>query len=106
MPAQHSPYPYKTYHPGYETGPEAVEKYGYDPRQVAAGFMYLHTNAHEQARPGSRGSYVSRDIDRLSDIFQKRQQMQRDYEQRQPQPITAALDLLRMANRIAGSRIT
>jgi GNAT superfamily N-acetyltransferase len=89
MPAQYSPYPNQTYHPGYETGPEAVEKYGYDPRQVAAGFMYLHTNAHEQARPGSRGSHMSRDIDRLSDIFQKRQQMQRDYEKRQKQTVTA-----------------
>jgi GNAT superfamily N-acetyltransferase len=82
MPAQYSPYPNRTHHPNYESGPEAVEKYGYDPRQVAAGFMYLHTNAHEQARPGSRGPHMSRDIDRLSDIFQKRYQMQRNYEQR------------------------
>lgn len=65
------------FHPPYETGPEAVEKYGYDPRQVAAGFMYLHSLSH------SRAQRIPRDIDRLSEIFQKRQQMQRDYEKRQ-----------------------
>ena len=83
MPTQYSPWPNSMYHPEYETGPEAVEKHGYDPRQVAAGFMYLHTNAHMTARPNSRVPLLSRDIERLSEIFQKRQQMQRDYEERQ-----------------------
>ena len=85
----------------YETGPEAFKQYGYDPKEVAAGMLLLHNQSHPQ-----RGDMLDYDIDRLSDIAQKRQQMQNDYEQRQPQPITAALDLLRMANRIAGSRIT
>jgi GNAT superfamily N-acetyltransferase len=85
----------------YETGPEAFKQYGYDPKEVAAGMLLLHNQSHPQ-----RGDMLDYDIDRLSDIAQKRSEMQRNYEQRQPQPITAALDLLRMANRIAGSRIT
>ena len=100
MPARYSPWPTRSVHPPYETGPEAEAKYGYDPRQVAAGFMYLHSTAHNTARPTDRADRIPRDIDRLAEIFQKRQQMQRDYEQRQPQSITAALDLLRMSNRI------
>jgi hypothetical protein len=98
MPARYSPWPNRSVHPGYETGPEAVEKYGYDPRQVAAGFMYLHSTAHNTARPNDRANRIPRDIDRLADIFQKRQQMQNNYEQKQqvPQPITAALELLRI----------
>jgi hypothetical protein len=66
----------------YETGPEAVSKYGYDPRQVAAGFMYLHSKAHNTARPTSRTNRIPRDIDRLSDIFQKRVEMQDAARQR------------------------
>lgn len=66
----------------YETGPEAVSKYGYDPRQVAAGFMYLHSKAHNTARPTSRTNRIPRDIDRLSDIFQKRVEMQEKARQR------------------------
>jgi hypothetical protein len=85
----------------YETGSEAFKQYGYDPKEVAAGMLLLHNQSHPQ-----RGDMLDYDIDRLSDIAQKRMQMQQNYEQRQPQPITAALDLLRMANRIAGSRIT
>lgn len=76
------------FHPPYETGPEAAEKYGYDPRQVAAGFMYLHSLSH------SRAQRIPRDIDRLSEIFQKRQQMQRDYEQRQTTAARTASSLL------------
>ena len=66
----------------YETGPEAVEKYGYDPKQVAAGFMYLHSTVHNKARPTSRTNRIPRDIDRLSDIFQKRVDMQEQARQR------------------------
>ena len=86
MPARYSPWPNRTWHPPYETGPEAIEKYGYDPRQVAAGFMYLHTWSHAQSPQNKwRGDKLPRDIDRLAEIFQKRQQMQRNYEQRQAQ---------------------
>lgn len=67
----------------YETGPEAEAKYGYDPRQLAAGMMYLHTWSHSQnPQTGWRGDKLSRDIDRLSDIFQKRMQMQENARQR------------------------
>lgn len=72
----------------YETGPEAEAKYGYDPRQLAAGMMYLHTWSHAQSPQNRwRGDKLPRDIDRLAEIFQKRQQMQRDYEQRQANSI-------------------
>jgi GNAT superfamily N-acetyltransferase len=76
----------------YKTGPEAVARYGYDPAEIAAGALFLHNNSHPFRMEWSN------DIDRLSDIFQKRQQMQRDYEKKQqvPQPITAALELLRI----------
>lgn len=67
----------------YETGPEAEAKYGYDPRQLAAGMMYLHTWSHSQnPQTGWRGDKLSRDIDRLSDIFQKRVDMQEKARQR------------------------
>lgn len=85
----------------YETGPEAVAQHGYDPKEIAAAMLLLHNQTHPQ-----RGDLLDYDIDRLSDIAQKRSEMQRNYEQRQPQPITAALDLLRTWDRIAGSRIT
>lgn len=68
----------------YETGPEAEAKYGYDPKALAAGMMYLHTWSHAQSAQNAwRGDKLPRDIGRLNDIFQKRQQMQRNYEQNQ-----------------------
>lgn len=71
--------------PPYETGPEAIDKYGYDPKALAAGMMYLHTWSHAQSPQNSwRGDKLPRDINRLTDIFQKRQQMQDVYKQRQP----------------------
>jgi len=68
-----------------------------DPRQLAAGMMYLHTWSHAQSPQNSwRGDKLPRDIDRLSDIFTKRQQMQRDYEKKNP----GTKDLITQANRI------
>lgn len=68
----------------YETGQEAIDKYGYDPKQLAAGMMYLHTWSHAQSDQNKwRGDKLPRDISRLNDIFNKRQQMQRNYEQSQ-----------------------
>jgi hypothetical protein len=61
----------------YETGPEAEGKYGYDPRQVAAAMVLLHNKAD-----GDRDWAIPQDMGLLVDIFTKRQQMQRDYEQR------------------------
>ena len=53
-------------------------KLGYDPSEVAAGMVLLHN----QNRDGLSNGYLDEDKDRLVDIFQKRQQMQRNYEQR------------------------
>jgi hypothetical protein len=61
----------------YETGPEAVAKHGYDPAEIAAGMLLLHNKAHP-----FRGDLAQEDQQRLTDIFNKRQQMQRAYEQR------------------------
>ncbi len=79
-------------HEPYETGPEAVARHGYDPKQVAAGMMYLHTWSHGGQPTGyeREQKLLSRDLNRLTDIFDKRQQMQRTYEQRQ-QPVTASI---------------
>lgn len=54
------------------------EKLGYDPQEVAAGMVLLHNRAHS----GRQDSYLNTDKKRLVDIFNKRQQMQRNYEQR------------------------
>lgn len=56
----------------YETGPEAVSKYGYDPKEIAAAGLVLHI--------GTGNTDVPDKV--LNDIAQKRFQMQRDYEQR------------------------
>ena len=65
-------------HQRYETGPEAEAQHGYDPKEVAASMLLLHN----QSDP-LRGDLAQDDQDRLTDIFTKRQQMQRAYEQRQ-----------------------
>lgn len=57
------------------------QKLGYDPQEIAAGMVLLHNRAHS----GRQDSYVQHDKKRLVDIFNKRQQMQRDYESRVPQ---------------------
>lgn len=51
---------------------------GYDPQEIAAGMVLLHNRAHS----GRQDSYLSTDKKRLVDIYHKRQQMQRNYEQR------------------------
>lgn len=61
----------------YETGPDAVATHGYDPKEVAAGMLLLHNQSQPQ-----RGDMLDMDIDRMSDIAQKRFDMQRAYEQR------------------------
>jgi GNAT superfamily N-acetyltransferase len=61
----------------YETGPDATKLYGYDPKEVAAGLLLLHNKTHPL-----RGDVAQKDLDRLTDIAQKRYQMQRTYEQR------------------------
>jgi hypothetical protein len=70
----------------YETGPEAIAKHGYDPKEIAAAMLLLHNGSH----PG-RGDVSQEDQDRLNDIFDKRVKMQRTYEQRQPPPVTASI---------------
>lgn len=61
----------------YETGPEAIARHGYDPREVAASMLLLHNRSDPL-----RGELAQADQDRLTDIFRKRQRMQRDYERR------------------------
>jgi hypothetical protein len=60
----------------YQTGPKTVEALGYDPKEVAAGMLLLHNRSHPFRMDQSN------DLDRLVKIFDKRQQMQRNYEQR------------------------
>lgn len=57
---------------------EGHQELGYDPKEVAAGMLLLHNRAHS----GRGDSYMDTDKARLVDIFNKRQQMQRDYERR------------------------
>ena len=68
----------------YETGPEAVAKHGYDPAEVVAGMLLLHNSSSPQ-----RGYTSDTDVGILTDIVQKRQQMQRNYEQRTQGVISA-----------------
>lgn len=67
----------------YETGPDALAKYGYDPKEVAAGMLLLHSQTH----PGraSDDAWLMADVDRLHDIYRKRLQMERD---RSEPPVT------------------
>lgn len=69
VPHSHDPYP---------TGPDAIAQHGYDPKEIAAGMLLLHNEAH-----GYRTDLTQIDHDRLFDIAQKRSKMQRDYESRQ-----------------------
>lgn len=82
----HEPMPYQLENQGkeygsdltpYATGPEAVAQHGYDPAEIAASMVLLHNQSHPL-----RGNLAQEDQDRLTDIFQKRQKMQRDYDQR------------------------
>ena len=78
----------------FETGPDAIKAYGYDPREVAASMLLLHNQTH----PGRQGpEFTEKDQARLVDIYNKRQQMQRDYEQRAKQAIRLAHNTIRCA---------
>ncbi len=62
----------------YDTGPEAVAAHGYDPKEIAAALLALHSATH----PGRGEAWQAKDIDRLSDIAQTRYRMQRSYDSR------------------------
>jgi len=79
----------------YETGPEAMADYGYDPAEVVAGMLLLHNRSH-----GFRNDLESADIQRLNDIAQKRHQMQQDADQKQL--VTAATMNFDLAEDLAG----
>jgi glutaredoxin-like protein NrdH len=63
----------------YETGPEAVAKHGYDPAEVAAGMLLLHNQTHPH-----RWEDHQDDLDRLTDIVNKRNQMQKQHDNPTP----------------------
>lgn len=56
----------------YETGPEAISQYGYDPKEIAAGMLWLHNRSHGP----KRDKLIDWDANRLNDIAQKRYRMQ------------------------------
>lgn len=70
----------------YETGPDAIARHGYDPKEVAASMLLLHNQSHP-----FRGDLAQEDQDRLNGIAQKRFQMQRQYEQRTKTAMPAPL---------------
>lgn len=73
----------------YETGINAHEKYGYDPKEIAAAMVLLHSHG----RKFRDNFYFQKNLDRLNDIAQKRFQMQRNYEHH-----TASTDGIRYAH--------
>jgi GNAT superfamily N-acetyltransferase len=73
----------------YSTGPEAIAEHGYDPKEIAAGMLYLHNRSHPgRVDPG----WVAMDTNRLTDIAKKRHQMQKAYDERQMQRSAAVAD--------------
>ena len=75
----------------YKTGPDIEAQLGYDPRNVAAGMVYLHNNANNINRPGSRDAELMEDEDLLYNIFSQRQKMQDEYNKKksqQPEQLT------------------
>lgn len=64
--------------PSYETGQDALSKYGYDPREIAAGMVFLHNESHP-----FRGDMAQKDQQRLTDIYNRRVEMQENYNQKQ-----------------------
>jgi hypothetical protein len=64
--------------PSYETGQDAVSQYGYDPREIAAGMVFLHNESHP-----FRGDMAQKDQQRLTDIYNRRVEMQENYNQKQ-----------------------
>lgn len=64
-------------------GPEEIGQHGYDPAEVAAGMLVLHNRAHAKPPYDDEGdSFGDFDMSYLTRAFQKRQDMQRNYEQR------------------------
>lgn len=57
----------------YATGPDAVDRHGYDPKEIAAGMLLLHNRTHSERSDLEQG-----DNDRLSEIARMRSQMQRE----------------------------
>ena len=68
----------------YQTDPDTIQSLGYDPEEIVAGMIINHLNSNG----GGGGGASQMDKKRLVDIYQKRQKMQRDYEQKNP--VTAA----------------
>ena len=60
-------------------GPEEIGQHGYDPAEIAAGMLILHHQSHGSSIDQQ---YADQDTDFFSKVFDKRQQMQRAYEQR------------------------
>lgn len=60
---------------GYETGQDAIDRHGYDPKEVASAMMYLHNLS--RGIDGSYDHHRGEDGARLWNIFQKRLKMQR-----------------------------
>lgn len=84
--------------PLYETGVDAVNKYGYDPKEVVAALMLLHNDTSQVRKKKQRDGvprFQQEDLDRLHDIAVRRYKMQQQYEeanngQRSPrEPVTA-----------------
>lgn len=70
--------------PPYETGIDAVNKYGYDPKEIVAALMLLHNDTSPiRKRKQRKGvpSFQQEDLDRLHDIAVKRYMQQRVYEE-------------------------
>ena len=61
-----------------KSSPERTQSLGYDPAEIASGMLVLHNGS----QPG-REEWTEDDLGLMTRIFQKRQQMQRNYEQRQ-----------------------
>ncbi len=64
----------------YETGQEPLEQYGYDSKEIASAVMYLHNLS--RGIGGNYDEHAGEDGARLWNIYQKRQQMQHNYESR------------------------
>lgn len=62
----------------YEVDDRTCAALGYDPEEIAAGVLMLHNQNNNANWVQTKG-----DRQRLVNIFQHRQRMQRDYEQRQ-----------------------
>jgi hypothetical protein len=62
----------------YDTGQDSISQHGYDPREIAAGMVFLHNESHP-----FRGDMAQKDQQRLTDIYNKRVQMQEEYNQKQ-----------------------